>query len=243
MADRAAQARRDRRRGRRLHRGHARRRAGAPRRCTPTTTTAWRCACRWRRSTARRRAAGAAGAHPRPALRRQDLPRLLRDPVRAWSQTPTGGDPGDHDRRPDRVRQGHAGGARSPTRSATTCSIRARSTARPRWPRCGPASPPTTRPRWRQLAGRLDLRFDGEPHLARRRRRHRRAAAGGSRRARVEGVGLAAGPRGAARAAAGVPPAAGSGRRRPRHGHGDLPRCRAEGLSHRERRAARRTAA
>ena len=47
----------DGRRRRRLHRDHAARAPGAPQRSTPTTTTAWRCACRWRRSTRRRGAA------------------------------------------------------------------------------------------------------------------------------------------------------------------------------------------
>ena len=68
-------------------------RAGARPRSRPTTTTAWRCACRWRRSTPLAGAGRRAGAHPRPALRRQDLPRLLRDAVRA-SPRPRRRDPG-----------------------------------------------------------------------------------------------------------------------------------------------------
>jgi 3-phosphoshikimate 1-carboxyvinyltransferase len=48
MADRTAQARRQVVEGRRLHRGHAAaRRLAAGVASTPTTTTAWRCACRW----------------------------------------------------------------------------------------------------------------------------------------------------------------------------------------------------
>ncbi len=39
---------------------------------TPMTTTAWPCACRWPRRVACR-------AHPRPELRRQDLPRFFDD--------------------------------------------------------------------------------------------------------------------------------------------------------------------
>ena len=53
--------------------------------------------------------AGAAGAHPRPALRRQDLARLLRGAVLGRRRPTPRGDPGAHDRRPDRLRQGHAG--------------------------------------------------------------------------------------------------------------------------------------
>ena len=57
------------------------------------------------------------------------------------------------DRRPHRLRQGHAGRARSPPRSATTTSIPARSTARPRSPRCA-ARRPTGRRGGARRAGR-----------------------------------------------------------------------------------------
>jgi hypothetical protein len=48
----------------------------APPASTPTTTTAWPCAFRWRPSTR-----PAAGAHRRPQVRGQDLSGLLRGPV------------------------------------------------------------------------------------------------------------------------------------------------------------------
>ena len=46
-----------------------------------------------------------AGAHPRPEVRRQDLPRLLRGAVRPGAHE-RGGRPGDHHRRPDRSGKG-----------------------------------------------------------------------------------------------------------------------------------------
>ena len=129
--------------------------------------------------------AARAGAHPRSALRRQDLSRLLRDPVRRGGHRHQR-HPGDHDRRPDRLGQGHAGRPTSPHAWATTTSTRARCTASPRWPRCGAASRPTTRPSaGRALAGTLPLRFEGEPGAARRRRRD-------ATRLRPEAVGMLA---------------------------------------------------
>ena len=101
------------------------------------------------------------GAHPRPALRRQDLARLLRSPVLGRAGTARGGSGAD-DRRAHRLRQGHAGERGRRTPWATGCSIPARSTGRWRSPRSTPASPPRTSPALAALAAALELRFDGD---------------------------------------------------------------------------------
>ena len=87
-----------------------------------------------------------AGADQRPALRRQDLPRLLRDAV-LGRHGRRRRDPGDHRRRPHRLGQGHAGQRGRRARSATHlldsgAVYRATALAALR-----PASRPTTRPR------------------------------------------------------------------------------------------------
>ena len=94
-----------------------------------------------------------AGAHPRPALRGQDLPRLLRGPVRRGAGR-RGRHPGDHHRRPHRVRQGHAGVQRGGTPGLAPAGLRP---AVPRH-RAGRAArrrePTATKPAWPSVAAR-----------------------------------------------------------------------------------------
>ena len=159
--DRAAQARRERRRRRRLPRvtPPARWRAAAIDTYDDHRMAMCSVAGRLQRRARRRR--GAAGAHPRPALRRQDLPGLLRGAVRGRRGAAATRSRCITHRRPDGVGQGHARERRRGRRSATTCSTRARCTA------------PTAlaalqaRRRCRRRAGardagraRCDLRFD-----------------------------------------------------------------------------------
>ena len=107
----------------------------------------------------------------------------------------------------------------------------------------GRRRPMTTPPRWRASRRGLDLRFDGERILpARRGASTTSCARSTSARMASQGVGAARRARGPARAAAGLPPRARSGGRRARHGHGGLPDGGAQGVPHRERRAARRCA-
>ena len=80
-----------------------------------------------------------------------------------------------------------------------------------------------------------------ETYPARRRRRHRRDP----QRGRAASAPRGSPPCPAVRAAllgapAGLPPAPGPGRRRPRHGHGGVPGRAAQGVPDRERRSARR---
>ena len=99
----------------------------------PTTTTAWRCACRWRRSTRRpaatcRCASSTRAASPRPS--RTTSRRCSRS-----RQTDAARHPGDHasTARPRRARARWR--APSPRSSAITCSTRARCTGPRRWRR------------------------------------------------------------------------------------------------------------
>jgi 3-phosphoshikimate 1-carboxyvinyltransferase len=224
MAGRAAQAGRRGGRRRRLHRGHPAR--------------AWRHAAIHTYDDHRMAmclslaafnplagAARAAGAHPRPALRGQDLPRLLRGLFGVAQADPAGA--GDHHRRPHRLGQGHAGAAVARAPGLPPAGLGRAVPRHRRWPRmgrrgarrrgrpgahAGPAGPALRRPRSRTCCAA---------------RRHRRAAPGataGLLASRVSA--LPAGARGAARPAAGVPPCAGPGGRRPRHGHRGLPDAR-----------------
>ncbi len=83
----------------------------------------------------------------------------------------------------------------------------------------------------------------GRPGAAGRTGRDRGDPHRGSRDERLQGVGPARGAHRPGGPAAGLSPAARAGGRRPRHGHGDLPRRPAEGLPHRQRRPARRASA
>ena len=88
-----------------------------------------------------------AGAHPRPALRGQDLPRLLRDAVRR-GQRRRRRRAGDHRRRAHRVGQGHAGRGAGRAAGLPHAGLRLAVPQPPRWRRCRTASRPTTRRRW-----------------------------------------------------------------------------------------------
>ena len=181
---------------------------------------------------------GAAGAHPRPALRRQDLPRLLRGPLRRSPATPA--------TIPVLTVDGPTASARarspprSPPRSATACSTRARSI-----------------PRRLSRRSHAGVDPDDEATLA----GARRAA---STCASTPGASSSAAPTSATpcawRTSARSPRALGlaARARRPprppalrsapcpgwsptaRHGDGRLPGRGAEGVSHRGRRRARR---
>ena len=149
---------------------------------------------------------------------------------------------GDHRRRPHRLRQGHAGRRAWPRGWATTRWTPARCTAPPRWPRCRTASRPTTRRRWpgwpacwtcASTAPRWccaavpvsdDLRREDVGSLA------SRIAALPAVREALHGLQLA------------FRRAAGAGGRRARHGHRDLPRRGAQGVPHRQRRRSAQVA-
>ena len=110
-----------------------------------------------------------------PQLRRQDLPRLLRDAVRRGRRAERRR-AGDHRRRPDRLGQGHAGQPSWRARSATTtldsgALYRATALAALRARR-----PADDAPALAALAATLAAALRRRPRAARRRRRHRRAA-------------------------------------------------------------------
>jgi 3-phosphoshikimate 1-carboxyvinyltransferase len=71
-----------------------------------------------------------------PTLRGQDLPGLLRSPVRGGTAAPQA--PGDHHRRPHGIGQGHAGGRRG-ARLGYHLLDSGACTAPPAWPRSGTA--------------------------------------------------------------------------------------------------------
>ena len=243
---RAAQARRRRSSKAPTSSRSRRRRAGAPRRSTPTTTTAWRCACRWPRSTRwPARSAGCRCASSTRAASAKTFPDYFETLFGVVAAPTRRTMPVITDRRPDRLRQGHAGRARGRARSATTSGLR-RAVPRHRAGRAAAtASAPTTKPALARAGRRAGPALRRRPRLA-------RAAATSATRCAREDVGalasrvsaLAGGARGAARRCS-WPSAAlpGPGGRRARHGHGDLPRRRAQGVPHRERRRARRAPA
>ncbi len=189
---RAAQARRHRRRGRRLPRDHAARAPGAPR--TIETYDDHRMAM------AMSLAAFNGAADPAPPLPVRILdPRCVAktwpDYFEALFVGRRGGAAARSRCSPSTARPPPARArwrAPSPPRSATCCSTPARVYRADRDRRARrPASMPTTRPPSRRSPARMDLRFDGRPHLPRRRRRQRLAAPRGSRRARLAHLGAA----------------------------------------------------
>ena len=137
--------------------------------------------------------------------------------------------PDHHHRRAERLGQGHdRAPGRRPARLAPARQRRAVSPGGLAGQRAGPRRP-TTRPATPRSPQQLDVRFGLEP-------RRRRADLAGRRggqsahpdraggRGRLAGRGHAGGPGGAAGAPAGLCRAPGTGRRRPRHGHGGFPR-------------------
>ena len=109
--------------------------------------------------------ARAAGAHPRSALRGQDLPGVLRGVVRRGACA-AGGRAGDHSGRPHRLRQGHAGGRAGAAPGLRAAGFRRAVPAPLAWRRWKTGSRPTTRPRWPAWPATLDLRFaDGRTWL------------------------------------------------------------------------------
>ena len=182
-----------------------------------------------------RRGAADAGADRRPALRRQDLARLLRGAVlgrlgrsrRRSRRSPSTA-------RPLRARARWR--ARSPPSSATCCSTRARVYRAVAIAALQAGVEADDEAALEALARTMDLRFDaGRTFLA---------GADVSDSLRLEAVGalasrISAWPArapGRPRRPDRVPPPARPGRRRPRHGHGRLPRRQPQGLPHRERR-------
>ena len=194
-----------------------------------------------RRSPAR---AAAAGADRRSALRRQDLARLLRGAVLGRPARPRR-HPGADDRRPDRLGQGHAG-ERGRRRARLRAARLGRRLPRGRRsPRCRPASTPTTRPALEALA---------PAHGPALRRRPRPSSPAPTSRdsLRLEAVGalasrISAWPARARRRRSAcrlafrrLPGLVADGRDM---GTRRLPRRRAQGVPHRERRRTRRAAA
>ena len=234
----------DGRRGRRLHR-----RSRRPRRWragvdpTPTTTTAWRCASRWPPSTA----PPARAALP---VRIHD-PRCVAKTFPDYFETLFGvaaadarRDPGDHDRRPDRVRQGHAG-QRGRRGAGLPPARLGRAVPRDRARRAAaPASTPTTRRRSPALARTLDLRFDAGRILLAGEDVSRRAAPRGRSASLASRISACRAVREALRelqlSFRRLPGLVADGRDM---GTVVFPDAGAQGLPHRERRRARRAAA
>ena len=184
-----------------------------------------------------RRRAGPAGAHQRPALRRQDLPRLLRDAVRRRrGRRPTPSRCSPSTGRPPRAR------ARWPAQLARALGYHLldsgalyRATA-VMARRAGVADDDAEA--LAALAARPAARVRRRPRAAGRRRRHRRAAR--ARRSACAPRASRPGRRCARRCAGGsshfrrLPGLVADGRDM---GSVDLPRRRAQGVPHRERRA------
>ena len=134
---RAAQVRRHRRGRPRLPARHAasrRRRLARRQRSTPTTTTAWRCACRWPRSIRRdcRCASTIRSASPRPI-------RTISKICSPWCRPPLSRHSGDLRRWADRIGQGHTGGGAGAAPGLPLPGFRRACTGSRRWRPPAPA--------------------------------------------------------------------------------------------------------
>ena len=236
---RAAQARRERRRGRRQPRDHAARGAGAPPRSRPTTTTAWRWRCRSPPSTAR-------------SMPRRSMPVRIVDPrcvAKTWPDyfealfSVAAAAP---DAVPVLTIDGPTASGKGTLASAVAAElgyVLLDSGAVYRAVAIAALQAGVDADDEAALVA-LALR-DGpplrrRPDVPRRRRRQRFASPRSGRRPRLAHLGLAARAPHRPRHPDRVPAPARPGRRRPRHGHGRLPRRRAQGVPHRKRRRTRR---